>query len=184
MKVLGSTLIGIALLLMVTVPSSTFAAESLFLRLDGIQGGTLDARHQGEIDLLSYSQSFTRPATGGQAGPPPTANCGAVIVTKLIDQSSPDLIAAVLLGTVIRTAVITFRNQGGRAIEYYKVTLSDVVIQSITQTDVSPTDPTTILEQVSMNANRFIFEYTPQLANGSSGAPITFGWDCFRNERA
>ena len=73
MKVLGSTPIGIALLLMVAVPSPTFAAERLFLRLDGIQGGSLDARHQGEIDLLSYSQSFTRPASGGGAHPPRTA---------------------------------------------------------------------------------------------------------------
>src|SRR5262245_22144889 len=177
MKTLGSTLIGIAILLMIVVPNSALAADSLFLKLDGIQGESTDPAHPREIILLSYSQSFTRPAGGGAT----TANCGAVTVTKLIDTSSASLIAAVLTARPVPTGVITFRKTGEPPLEYYTVRLTDVLIQSINQSDVSPTDPTTILEQISMSARRFQFEYTPQLADGSLGQTVTFGWDCASN---
>lgn len=179
MKALASTLIGFAILLMVVVPSVALAADALFLKLDGIEGDSTDLVHLREIVLLSYSQSFTRPPGG-----PVQANCGAVTVTKLVDRSSPALIGAVLSGNLIRTGVITFLRDGGSPIGYYKVTLTDVLIQAITQTDASPTDPTTILEQLSMSAVRFNFEYTPQRPDGSPGSVVTFGWDCVANRPA
>jgi len=168
------TLTGLIVLILV-VPSAALAAESLFLRLDGILGESLDSTHRGEINLLSYSQSFTN--TGGQAVP----NCGAITVTKLIDRSSPALIGAVLRGNVIPTGVITFRNEGAQPLEYYKVTLTEVLITAISQTDASPTDPTTILEQISMKATTFSFQYTPQSPAGGLRAPVRFGWNCATN---
>jgi type VI secretion system secreted protein Hcp len=182
MKILGSALIGMAILLMIVVPNSALAADSLFLKLDGIQGESTDPAHPREIILLSYGQAFTRPAGApGGGGVPPAANCGAITVTKLIDTSSASLIAAVLTARPVPTGVITFRKTGEAPLEYYTVRLTDVLIHSISQSDVSPTDPTTILEQISMSARRFQFEYTPQLADGSLGQTVTFGWDCASN---
>jgi type VI secretion system secreted protein Hcp len=158
----------------VTAPSAALAAEDLFLKLEGIQGESTDSQHNKEIVLLSYSQSFTNPASGGGA----KANCGTVTVTKLVDKSSPALIGAVLSARNIATAVITFRKAGAAPLEYYKVTLTEVLLEAIIQTDSSPTDPTTILEQVSMSASKFKFEYTPQKADGSFGGVVSFAWDC------
>ena len=62
------------------------------------------------------------------------------------------------------------------------MTLTDVLLDAITQTDASPADATTILEQVSMSTARFKFEYTPQTAKGG-GTPVRFGWDCLKNNR-
>lgn len=157
-------------------PDAALAAEDLFLKLTGINGESTDTQHKKEIVLLSYSQSFTRPASGGLI-----ANCGAVKVTKLVDKSSPALIGAVLTGRTIPTAVITFRKSGPEPFEYYKVTLTDVQIEAITQTDASPTDATTILETVSLNGAKFRFEYTPQTAFGGPGVTVVFAWDCITN---
>jgi type VI secretion system secreted protein Hcp len=187
MKVLGSTLIGIALLLMVVVPSAALAADNLFLKLEGIEGEATDDKHLREIVLLSYSQSFGRPGVNPSAGggaAPAIPECGSVTVTKLVDTSSPALIGAVMTGRFIQTGVITFRKAAGEApLDYYKVTLTNVLIHSITQTDVSPTDPTTILEQISMSADTFTFEYTPQRADGTLGGVVSFGWDCKSQRR-
>ncbi len=166
--------------------SAAQAADGLFLRLEGIQGESTDRDHVNEIVLLSYSQSFTNPvASGGARAGAATSqpNCGAITVTKLVDRSSPALIGGVLSGLQISTGVITFRKAGEQPLDYYKVTLTDVVIHSISQTDASATDPTTILEQISMSAVRFKFEYTPQKADGSPGRIVAFGWDCSSNNR-
>ena len=166
--------------------STAHAAEDLFLKLEGIQGESTDSAHRNEIVLLSYSQSFTNPvASGGSGGAAGSVqpNCGAITVTKLVDRSSAALIGGVLSGKLISTGVITFRKAGAQPLEYYKVTLTDVLIHAISQTDVSPTDPTTILEQISMSAVRFKFEYTPQKADGSPGRIVAFGWDCSSNNR-
>jgi type VI secretion system secreted protein Hcp len=169
-------LTGIIIAFIFVVPSAALAAESLFLKLDGIPGESPKAGHESEIDLLSYSQSFTN--TGGRAV---QANCGAITVTKLIDRSSPHLIGAVLRGNLIPTGVITFRNDGPPPFEYYKVTLTDVLINVISQTDAAP-DPTTILEQISMNARTISFHYTQQSPTGSPGGIVTFSWNCDTNK--
>jgi hypothetical protein len=61
--------------------------------------------------------------------------------------------------------------------------LTDVLLDAITQTDASPTDATTILEQVSISAAKFEFAYSPQKVDGSIGAVVKFGWDCGANRK-
>ena len=142
-------------------PVAAPAAEDIFLQIRGIKGDATDSKHKDEIVLLSYSQSFTNPvSSGGSAG---KANCGDIKVTKLIDQSSPDLIGGVLSGKNYPSAVITFRSAGNTQTEYYTVTLTNVVLDAITQSDT--TGGSTIVEMVSMSAARFKFEYRAQNAD-------------------
>jgi len=163
-------------------PVAAPAADDVFLSIPGILGESTDSKHKNEIVLLSYSQSFTNPVTGGGAGAG-RVNCGAVKVTKVVDKSSPLLIAGVATGKHYSKAVITFRKAGEQPLEYYTVTLTDVLLDAITQTDASPADATTILEQVSISAAKFKFEYRPQKADGSTGTAVTFGWDCAANKK-
>lgn len=151
-------------------PGGALAQDELFLKIGDMSGGSTDEHHPGEIVLLSYSQSFTQLASAG-------GNCGPITVMKPIDQSSPSLIAAVLTGIHFPKAVITFRKPGAVPFEYYKVTLNDVVIQAITQSDRSPD---TILEQVTIVSARFRFTYFLPSATGA-GSSVTVGWDCKAN---
>ena len=162
-------------------PIAAPAADDVFLKIDGIQGESNDDIHKNEIVLLSYSQSFANPVTNGATAG--RVNCGDVRVTKLIDRSSPALIGGVATGTHFKNAVITFRKAGGKEqIEYYKVTLTEVLLDAITQSDAS-NDSATILEQLSMSAAKFLFEYKQLKIDGSVGATIKFGWDCVRNKK-
>jgi type VI secretion system secreted protein Hcp len=70
---------------------------------------------------------------------------------------------------------------GEKAPEYYIVTLSDVLITAVDQTDQP--DPAKIVERVQLNAAKFEYEYREQKADGSLGAPIKFGYDIKANQK-
>ena len=159
------------------------AAADVFLKLDGITGDATDTKHKGEISILSYSQSFSNSATvsPGTSGGPGRVTCGAMTFLKNIDSSSPELIAHVTTGTHVRNGLITFRKAGDSPIEYYRITLTDVVVTAIDQTDQA--DPATIIEKVSMIADRFLFEHTAVDATGQPAGTTKFGWDCAMNKK-
>ena len=50
-----------------SVPASA-AAEECFLRVDGIPGDSADARHWGEIELLSWTLGMTSPLAANPTG--------------------------------------------------------------------------------------------------------------------
>ena len=160
------------------------AADDLFLRLEGIQGESMDARHKGEIGILSYTQSFTGPfahsAPGAGAGAGKTT-CGPVTVTKFIDVSSPQLILFAANGQHIPRALITFRRSGQAQLEYYKVTLDDVIITEVEQTGSSAA-AARAMEKVSLIGRRFSFEYVSQMPDGRRGGTPKAGWDCVANK--
>lgn len=167
------------------VATPAAAVDDIFLKLDGINGESTDARHAREIEILSYTQTFSgpfahsTPNTGAAAG---KTVCGPVIVMKYVDVSSPDLILNAANGRHIPRAVFTFRRPGKDLAEYYKVTLEDVIILEVEQSDSklnfpNPAPPRAI-EKVSLIGRRFLFEYTATTATGASGARPKSGWDC------
>jgi len=102
---------------------------------------------------------------------------------KNIDAASPHLIEFVATGKHIPTGVLSFRSASGKDTNapYYTVTLNDILVSSIDQTD-NP-DPGKIVEKVTLSAAKFRFEYRPQNADGSLGAAVDFGFDCRTNTK-
>lgn len=180
-KGFGGLLLAAALAASAPLPAS---ADDIFLKLDDVRGDSIDARHKGEIDVLSYSQSMTgpfAPATAGAAAGGKTT-CGPVTITKYVDVSSPDFILYAANGRHLKSAVFTFRKPGQNPIEYYKVTLGDVIITQVTQSDRSgPSDRA--IENVSLLGRTFDYDYTGQDPKGGSGLRPKAGWDCVANSK-
>lgn len=178
------------LLAAVLAAAPAAAADDIFLKLDGIDGEVAVSGHQREIDILSYTQTmsgpFARSAPGsGAAG---KTVCGAVTVMKYVDMSSPDLVLNAANGRHIPRAVFTFRKPGEKGPEYYKVTLEDVIILEVEQTNSklnfpNPAPPKAI-EKVSLTGRRFHFEYTATMADGRTGGKPKAGWDCVAASKA
>ncbi len=63
--------------------------------------------------------------------------------------------------------------------EYYKVQLSEVLIDAVEQVD--PPGDAGLTEKVSLKVRQFNFTYVPQDDKGQPGTPVTFGWDCASN---
>jgi type VI secretion system secreted protein Hcp len=131
-------------------------AFDAFLKLDGVPGESVDAKHKGEIEVLSFSWGATQP---GVANGAPSRNAKAQIdvltIIKRVDKASPKLILQSCGGNSLPNATLTVRKNidEGQPSEFLKVKLSDVVISSLSaggngQTDQLP------LEQLSLNFSK------------------------------
>jgi type VI protein secretion system component Hcp len=177
---------GVALGLSLTTGAR--AATDLFLTWPGIVGTSQVKGHQGDIELVSYTQSASNIPTSPGNGPgtgrtQATPVCGQITIMKRVDQTSPVFLGMVLSGNVTAGPVIfTFAKAGSSTPDttYYTVSLRKVIPTSITQSDSLGDDA--ITETIVLAASQFVFTYTPQLANGSSGTPVSFGWDCVTNK--
>jgi type VI secretion system secreted protein Hcp len=168
----------------VAAPAVADAATDIFLRLDGIQGESMDAKHKNQIEILSFSLGFVnQPAGGvGGGGSAGKVSCGDVVLTKNIDRSSPPLIGAVMTGKHIKSGVLAFTATGKNLVEYYVLTMNDLLVTAINQQD-SVGGPK-VTEQITLNAATFRFEYRPQRPDGSFAPPVTFSFDCKANKAA
>ena len=166
-----------------TVATPAPALADTFLRLGDIQGESTDAKHKNEIDVLSFTQSWINTTTIGPGGTGSgKVQCGAITLMKNIDKSSPRLLSAVATGQVIPEGRLTFRTEGAQVVEYYTITLAEVVVNELTQTDMA--DPARIVEKLVLNARNFKYDYRPQNAKGGLGAPVSFSFDCAANKGA
>jgi len=108
-------------------------AFDAFLKLDGIKGESLDSKHKGEIDILSFAFGAAQTGTqasggGGGAGKVQIFDMNFV---KKVDASSPLLFLNCASGTHIKEANLTVRKAGGQQLEYLKIKLTDVLVSSV-----------------------------------------------------
>ena len=103
-----------------------------FLKLDGIKGESADARHKGEIDVMSFSWGLSQTgvsATGGGGGAG-KVHVHDFTIVKRSDAASPLLMLNCASGAHIKEATFTVRKAGGEQLEYLKIKLSDVLVSS------------------------------------------------------
>jgi type VI secretion system secreted protein Hcp len=172
-----------------------------FLKLDGIKGESADAKHKGEIDIMSFSWGMSQTgvsATGGGGG------AGKVHVhdfqiTKKTDASSPLLMLNCASGAHIKEANFVVRKAGGEQLEYLKIKLTDVLVSSykpsgaesqligllLPAVDTADKSSDEIpMENVTLNFAKVEFSYQPQGADGKAqGGPILAGWDVKANQK-
>jgi len=160
------------------------SAVDYFLKVDGIEGESQDAKHKAEIDLESWSwgatQTGTNPAGGG-AGAGKVAMQDFHFVMK-VNKATPKLILACASGQHIPKAILTCRKAGGKQEEFLKYTFSDVLVSSY-QTGGSGGADIVPTEQISLNYAKMEVEYKEQKADGTLGGAIKAGWDLKKNEK-
>jgi type VI secretion system secreted protein Hcp len=154
------------------------ASTDFFLKIDGIEGESLDKTHKGEIPLQSWSfgaaQSGTSSHGSGAGGG--KVNFQDFHFTMTVNKSTPKLIEKCADGTHIKNAVLVCRKAGGTQQEYLKITFTDILVSSYQiggsgGSDIVPTD------QISLNFSKIEFEYKEQKPDGSLGGAIKTGWD-------
>ena len=151
---------------------------NMFLKVDAIEGESANEKHKGEIDIQSYSLGGHQSGTfstggGGGAG---KVSLSDLSIVKHVDKSSPKLFEACCTGKHIKTAVLSINKAGGEQEEYYKVTLSDVLVSSY-QTSGSGHGDAVPSESISFNYSKIEFEYKEQKSTGSVGGAVKAGFD-------
>lgn len=149
-------------------------AVDMFLKIDGIDGESLDAKHKGEIEIESFSWGASAPRAAGPGG----GGTGRVTMedfsfTTPATRASPKLFLACVERRRIKTALLTIRRSGGQQQDFLKVTMNDVQISGWKQA----ADAELPMDQVSMNFGKVQIAFTGQRPDGTPGDTVSAGWD-------
>jgi type VI secretion system secreted protein Hcp len=155
-----------------------------FLKIDGIEGESADAKHKGEIDLHSFSWGESNAGTfsvggGGGAG---KVSMQDLHFTMHINKASPKLFLACASGEHIKKATLTCRKAGKDQQEFLKYDLSDILIASY-QTGGSSGGSEVPMDQISLNFSKIEMGYKEQKADGTLGGEVKAGWDVKGNKK-
>jgi type VI secretion system secreted protein Hcp len=161
-----------------------FGAVDYFLKIDDVKGEAQDAKHKGEIDVLSWSWGETQPAGSRSVGGASATRVQFrdVGITTRLSKASPTLMEACAMGRHYNQAVLTARKAGKAQTEFYMMKFYDVVVTSY-QSGGSATGNEAPIDQFTFNFGKVEIEYKPQKPDGSLEAGVFFKWDVIQNKR-
>ncbi|MGH9665356.1 MAG: Hcp family type VI secretion system effector [Bryobacteraceae bacterium] len=154
------------------------AVVDYFLKIDGVDGESEDAKHKAEIQLESWTFGETNTGTSSYGG---GMGAGKVQMqdfhfTMKVNKATPKLFLFCATGEHVKKAVLTCRKAGKEQQEYLKWTFSDLLISSY-QTGGHGSSDVVPLDQISLNFSKVEVEYKEQKADGTLGGPIKAGYD-------
>lgn len=157
------------------------AAVDMFLKIPGIEGESQDKSHKDEIDVLAWSWGLSNSGTThiGGGGGTGQANFQDLSVTKWLDASSPELMTRISTGQKLPSATLTVRKAGSNPIEYYTITMTDVLVTSLSTGGSGGEDRLT--ENISLNFARVQLTYIQVLSSGAAGDPVEYDWNIAEN---
>ena len=155
-----------------------------FLKIDGIDGESADAKHKGEIDILSWTWGETNSGTMHQGG---GGGAGKVSVqdihfTHQMSKASPKLFEACAAGQHIKKAVLVCRKAGTDQQPYLTFTFTDLLVSSY-QTGGHGEGSVIPTESVTLNFAKIEMEYKEQKDDGTLAGKFTAGWDLKANKK-
>jgi type VI secretion system secreted protein Hcp len=162
---------------------TNMAAVDYFLKLDGIEGESRDAKHRNEIEIESFSWGLHQTgdlSSGGGAGSG-KAQLDDISFVAGTSKASPKLFLSCASGQHIKEALLTVRKAGEQQAEFYKLTLTDVLVSSYANGGADDDVP---VDQFSLNFAKIEVAYYPQKDDGSLDAPVVAGWDLKGNIKA
>lgn len=155
----------------------------MFLKLEGIDGESMDEKHAKEIEIRSMQWGMNQSGTmhiakGGGAG---KVNVDNIRLIKDVDSASPNLVKYCCSGKHIPTGTITCRKAGGDApVDYLVIELSNVLVSSVSINGAQVDDR--VSETLVLNFGSFKVTYTPQENDGTPMPAIgPMGWDMQKN---
>ena len=147
-----------------------------FLKIDGVQGESTDAKHKGEIEVLAWSWGEAQPprsggGSGGGAGKVQMQDFRFIAATSA---ASPPLLLACASGKHVKEAVLSCRRPGRAPFDFLKVTLTDVVVTSfhLGRVEGGPHHDEATLGYAAIHV-----EYRAS----ATSAPVKAGWDLKAN---
>jgi len=151
-------------------------ASDIFAKLGDIKWESLDDKHKGEIEVLSYSWGVTNAGSmaHGSGGGEGKATFHDMSFTHLVDKASPVLMQTCATGTHLKEATITHRKSGKGQQEYLVVKMNDVIVTGVSH---GGSHEGSTMENVSLAFGKVALKYKPQKADGSLEAGVFFKYD-------
>ena len=154
-------------------------AVDYFLKIDGIEGESADAKHKNEIQIDSFSFGATQAgiSAAGGGGGAGKAQFQDLHFTASANKSSPKLFLACATGQHIKSAILVARKAGKDQQEYLKITLTDVLVSGFQSSGAGGSTHVVPLDQVSLNFAKIDMEYKPQDATGKVGGAVAVSYN-------
>jgi type VI secretion system secreted protein Hcp len=163
-------------------------ASDWFLKVDGIPGGSKDAKHKDWIEVVSWKMGHQRQSitagTSGPSGKAPPATFDDLNISKYPDLASVKLAQYCAQGTPIGSVVLECCRAGGDKMKYMEVKMENVVVSSWNQVGKSKDDDTATdpFEAVTFNFAKIKWTYIDQKReDGTGGGQVAGGWDLVKN---
>jgi type VI secretion system secreted protein Hcp len=160
------------------------AATDFFLKIEGVEGESSDAKHKGEIDLESWSwgqaQSGSHHSGGGGGSGKVTMHDFHAVMKH--NRASPRLMIACATGEHFKKAVVTCRKAGKEQQEYLKITLHGLLVSSY-QTSGAGHGGIVPTDNFSLNFTKIEFEYREQKPDGTLAGSHKVGYCLQTNQK-
>jgi type VI secretion system secreted protein Hcp len=160
-------------------------AVNYFLKIDGIDGESLNSVYKNHIELDTFSFGANQHGTfaansGGGAGKVSMQDFHFVMS---VNRASPLLLKACASGEHIKTAKLFCCKAGKEQQTFMTITFTDVLVSSF---QTGGTDGSDVLPQdsISLNFAKIEYEYKVQQADGTLGGSIKAGYDLKLNKAA
>ena len=161
------------LLLLLALPRVGYAADDIFVLIDGIQGDATDSGHPQWIQAYALGNSVT--ATRSPVGQRTGTEFSDLSVLKKIDRASPALFLSAARALAFRTVKIDFVRPGATRVVYFKMELREAQITGV-RTNANLADDS-ITEFVTLSYVEIAWEYIPQNSDGSAGVSVKGCWN-------
>ena len=158
-----------------------------FIKIDGIEGESNDAKHKNEIEVLSYSFGVSQAITGtvsstgtftGQR-----SDLSPLSITKQLDKASPKLSGACAGGEHLKSAVLTLCRAGGDKQPYMEYKLTDCLISGYRVGGASHGEGGVPIEEVSIHYGKIEWKYTVIGLDGKPAGNVSAGWNLKENKK-
>ena len=157
------------------------AAGNIFLKIDSIDGESLEKAHPKWINVSSLGFGIANSGTVLAAGKAQALN---FVVSKGVDSSSPKLFLNCLTGGRYNEVKLEMTKTTGASIPqtYYRITLNNVLVKSM---DSEVGEDASISEKISLSYGQIKIEYysQDQKTGALSTTPVTATWDFEANTK-
>jgi len=153
------------------------------LKLDGIEGESLDSAHGGEIEIRDWGWETTNIVRWdiNQGGQSTKVNVGEITINKICDKASVTLYQCCVTGKHIKNGTITCRkNDGEQKVEYLIMKLTDIMVTKVHFEGEG--DQQALKETVMLSFAQFRMDYKVQNDTGSAGGAKSYQFDVQRQQ--
>ncbi len=164
-------------------------ALEMFLKIDGIDGGTRNYQHKGWADMLSWNWNLERTSEEQIADGQPCGSMNQITILKPIGKESAALIRSFVEQTPIKLVEISVIPVVGKRealLKYQSIIMEDVRITAM-RTD-GEAEENFFRERLILNFGKIKYEVYHHSSgdpnDGAGGAKVenfTFAWDLVAN---
>jgi type VI secretion system secreted protein Hcp len=159
------------------------ALVDMFLKLEGVEGESKDAAGKGgwiqidgfRLNATSPRDSFTNQAAGG-------VRMSNMTIRAKIDKSTPKLFSKISMNEKIPKATLSCRKAGKDQFEYFKITLTEVLVAKVQAGELQASGSDVIPAcEFDLAYGRIEMEAKEQTEKGPTSGPVVFAFNLMTN---